>query len=382
MHPDSLAIISTVNLPATASTAFIGFTEKAQSLDSLSLFLQPTTVTSYPQYQQLFGQSTSDSLYLSESLQLYFKNGGTKAIIVSVGNFSDSSAGGTSVSARLQNGLEVIKQIDDVALIVSPDAVNLSLAEQTDHYQQLLNYCADSINKFAILDLNDPFGSLQSVNEFRTALGTNALEYGAAYSPWLVTIQGKSIPPSGAIAGIYAKNDQQRGVWKAPANYSVQAIQNLSYDYSDSEMEALTNDPLGNKSINGIKTFANRGTLVWGARTLNSNSEWKYVPARRFANSLQESVYDYLETLQNTENNSATWEMIDITISNFLNRYWREGAFPGSQPKESYFVNVGLGSTMTQTDIDKGQLKVIIGFATVKPAEFVVLPFQIQLNNN
>jgi phage tail sheath protein FI len=188
--------------------------------------------------------------------------------------------------------------------------------------------------------------------------------------------QATLIPPSGAIAGIYCDTDQYRGVWKAPANVSIASLSGVSDLITNQMQEDLNVDSKAGKSINAIRVFSGRGIMVWGARTLEGNSkEWRYVPVRRLFNYIEESVQKSTAWAVFSPNDGNTWIMIKSQIENFLYNLWRAGALAGSTPDAAYYVNVGLGVTMTADDILDGLLIVEIGLAAVRPAEFIVLRF-------
>jgi len=184
-----------------------------------------------------------------------------------------------------------------------------------------------------------------------------------------------TIPPSGAIAGIYSATDQYQGVWKAPANVSIASLSGVSDFITNQDQKTMNVSETG-KSINAIRAFSGKGILVWGARTLDGNSnEWRYVPVRRLFNYIEESVQKSTSWAVFSPNDGNTWIKIKSQIENFLNNLWRAGALAGSTPEKAYFVNVGLGITMTKEDINEGYLYVDIGLAAVRPAEFIVLRF-------
>ncbi|MEO9871530.1 phage tail sheath family protein [Ekhidna sp.] len=188
------------------------------------------------------------------------------------------------------------------------------------------------------------------------------------------------IPPSGAIAGIYAAVDGDRGVWKAPANVSLNGVIKPTLKIDDKDQESLNVDVNGGKSINAIRSFVGKGTLVWGARTLAGNdNEWRYVPVRRFFNMVEESVKKSTHWAVFEPNDANTWIKVKSMIENFLTGLWRDGALAGSSPDQAYFVNVGLGTTMTAQDILEGRMIIEIGMAAVRPAEFIVLRFSHKL---
>lgn len=182
-------------------------------------------------------------------------------------------------------------------------------------------------------------------------------------------------PPSGAVAGVYAAVDRTRGVWKAPANVSVADISGVAVKVNDQMQEDLNVTSTG-KSINAIRTFAGKGSLVWGARTLAGNdNEWRYVPVRRFFNMAEESIKKATEAFVFEPNDRGTWVRVRAMIENFLTVQWRQGALAGAVPQQAFFVKVGLGETMTAQDILEGRMIVEVGMAVVRPAEFIVLRF-------
>lgn len=272
--------------------------------------------------------------------------------------------------------------------------------------------------------------------QFRNNIGTNDLSYGAAYYPYVIAsyskdfsfnevvnqisnkapysdllttateestlpkeerqlkikgiiatdkeYQGKAaemeaemniLPPSGAIAGIICATDRTKGVWQAPANVSLAGVRSLSEDLTDDDQATMNIDSYG-KSINAIRKFTGKGLLVWGARTLDGNSnEWKYIPVRRLFNYIEESVQKSTSWAVFQPNDANTWVKIQCQIENFLTSLWRDGALAGSTPDKAFYVKVGLNETMTSDDILNGNLIVEIGLAAVRPAEFIVLKF-------
>lgn len=186
--------------------------------------------------------------------------------------------------------------------------------------------------------------------------------------------------PSGAMAGIYARVDRQRGVWKAPANVSVTGVEEPVVAISKPDQKGLNVDANTGKSINAIRQFAGKGNLVWGARTLAGNdNEWRYIPVRRLYIFVEESIKKATEFVVFEPNDAKTWLRVKTMIENFLSKLWRDGALAGAKPEEAYFVKVGLGETMTPLDILEGRMNVEIGLAAVRPAEFIILKFSHKL---
>ncbi|MBS1630602.1 MAG: phage tail sheath subtilisin-like domain-containing protein [Bacteroidetes bacterium] len=197
-------------------------------------------------------------------------------------------------------------------------------------------------------------------------------------SNWVAAIQQElgKLPPSGAVAGIYARVDEARGVWKAPANESLNSVTGPAYFVSADEQAGMNVDPIAGKSINIIRSFIGKGTLIWGARTLAGNdNEWRYVNVRRFFNMVEESSKNATEQFVFEPNDANTWVKVQGMIENFLTTLWRQGALQGAKPEHAFYVAVGLGKTMTALDILEGRMIVEIGMAVVRPAEFIILRF-------
>lgn len=188
------------------------------------------------------------------------------------------------------------------------------------------------------------------------------------------------LPPSCAMAGIYAKVDRERGVWKAPANVGVTSVIGPTLKITHADQEDLNVDPTAGKSINAIRVFAGKGTLVWGARTLAGNdNEWRYVNVRRLFNMIEESTQKATSFAVFEGNDATTWLKVKGMIESFLYGLWEQGALAGPTPESAYFVNVGLGTTMTTQDILEGRMIVEIGVAAVRPAEFIIIKFSHKL---
>jgi hypothetical protein len=195
--------------------------------------------------------------------------------------------------------------------------------------------------------------------------------YAAFYYPWIkvydsITKLYKPIPPGGHVAGIYARSDIERGVHKAPANEKVRGVKELEFQITKGEQDIL--NPRG---VNCIRFFPGRGIRVWGARTLSSNTLWKYINVRRLFIFIEESIEEGTQWVVFEPNDQKLWARVKQTITQFLTRVWRDGALMGSTPEEAFFVKCDR-TTMTQDDIDNGRLICIIGIAPVKPAEFVI----------
>ena len=188
------------------------------------------------------------------------------------------------------------------------------------------------------------------------------------------------LPPSGAVAGVYAKVDRERGVWKAPANVSLASVIGPTVKVTNEEQENLNVDSTAGKSINAIRSFIGKGTLIWGARTLAGNdNEWRYVPVRRLFNLIEESIQKATNFVVFESNSAITWLKVKTIAETYLDGIWRQGALAGASQQEAYFVSVGLGQTMTEQDILEGRMVVEIGVSAVRPAEFIILRFSHKL---
>ncbi|MGZ3884129.1 MAG: phage tail sheath family protein [Bacteroidia bacterium] len=186
--------------------------------------------------------------------------------------------------------------------------------------------------------------------------------------------------PSGTMVGIYSRVDNARGVWQSPANVGVLDVDQLSVLVTDAQQQDLNIDSTSGKSINAIRKFNGRGNVVWGARTLAGNdNEWRYINVRRLFIMIEESVKNATEFVVFEPNTANTWQRVKGMIDAFLTDLWRDGALAGAVPSDAFFVQVGLGTTMTADDILNGIMNVRIGIAAVRPAEFIILQFSHKL---
>jgi len=217
-----------------------------------------------------------------------------------------------------------------------------------------------------------PNGNFTTVASMR---GDN--EYDAVYQQIVQELRNLPfiIPPSPAVAGVYAKVDDQRGVFKAPANATVAAVIQATTKIDDALQEGMNVHPSG-KAVNPIRTVTDRGLVVWGARTLDANNlDFRYVNVRRFFNFVEESVKKAMYRFVFEPNDANTWASARAAIENFLTVQWEAGALQGAKADDAFFVQVGLGQTMNPNDILEGKLKIRIGMAVVRPAEFIILEF-------
>jgi phage tail sheath protein FI len=264
-----------------------------------------------------------------------------------------------------RTGIRALEDIDEIAIVAAPGIWS------TEVQNGLINQCAELKDRFAILDPRDRL-SVQQVMAFREPLDTN---YAALYHPWIqmrdvTTRRPLDVPPSGHIAGVYVRSDDERGVHKAPANEVVRSIIGLSDDINKREQDLL--NPIG---INALRSFPNRGFRVWGSRTLSSIPEWRYVPVRRLFIFIEESIKQGTSWVVFEPNGPDLWARVRQAVTNFLNTQWRAGALLGASQDEAFFVTCDR-STMSQDDLDNGRLIIEVGIAPIRPAEFVIFRFR------
>jgi len=191
---------------------------------------------------------------------------------------------------------------------------------------------------------------------------------------------GVELTPAAAIAGVYASVDNSRGVWKAPANVSLNYVKAPMINITDDEQDDLNIDVTDGKSINAVRSFIGKGTKVWGARTLSGNdNEWKYINVRRFFNMVEESIKKSTAWAVFEPNDINTWTKVRAMIENYLIMKWKDGALAGAKPNDAFYVRVGLGTTMSAVDVLEGRMIIEIGLAAVRPAEFIVVKFSHKL---
>ena len=243
----------------------------------------------------------------------------------------------------------------------------------------------DAMYKFGV----DMSNILSSIVEDAESIKDNLAKIAFDNNPLLQNIVNETlkelakVPASGAVSGVYAMVDNQRGVWKAPANVSLASVSRPVVKIDDAQQEDLNVDVISGKSVNAIRSFTGKGTLVWGARTLAGNdNEWRYVSVRRFFNMVEESVRNATGWAVFEPNDASTWIRVKAMIENYLNNLWKAGAMAGASGDQAYFVNVGLGTTMSQVDILEGRMNIEIGMAVVRPAEFIVLKFSHKLQES
>jgi len=386
----------------TSVAAFIGFAAQGP-------VNEPTLITNWSQFKETFGDFMAGS-YLAHAVYGYFYNGGGTAFVVRVpgGAEEQSNAGATAappktegagekatkpepkkkpakvtVSAKTfigdadtRTGLGGLEAVDEVTMVVVPDLMAAfqagALKEEDVKAVQsaMLAHCEKMKYRFAILDPLPGF-SPQQVKTWRMEKAGYDSKYGALYYPWIAVSDPLGngtimVPPSGHMAGIYARSDTERGVHKAPANEIVRGAIGLELQITKGEQDVL--NPVG---VNCIRTFPGRGIRVWGARTISSDPSWRYVNVRRLFNFVEASIELGTQWVVFEPNDVDLWERVKRDITAFLTLVWRDGALFGNTPSEAFYVK--CDEELNPPEVrDAGMLIVEIGMAPVKPAEFVV----------
>jgi len=335
---------------------------------------EPILVTNWSQFTKHFGDF-QDSEYLAHAVYGFFNNGGGRAFICNVGTLDDAKEAdkkgakpaskaslyiGKDRGPGTRTGLKAFEDIEEINVVCAPG--------QTDPAVQdaLLSHCENMRYRFAILDCPETIekGGVDKLPKPRDS------KYGAYYFPWVEVydpVKGNIYqPPSGYMAGVYARTDGERGVHKAPANELVRGALGLKYTITKGEQ-----DILNPKGINCIRDFPNRGIRVWGARTVSSDASWRYVNVRRLFNMVEQSIELGTQWVVFEPNDQRLWKRVTRDISAFLLRLWRQGALFGKTPEEAFYVKCDEETNPPEV-IDAGQLIVEIGMCPVKPAEFVI----------
>lgn len=433
--------VPTVMPAATCRPLFISYSAKATDLTGRDLSKsERMSIASLAEFEQCFGQGPREIMrlmldmhgqivtregyspfYLHACVQQYFANGGDLCEILSLGSFPDAPD-----EAAFSNAIGQLPASPSFTMVAMPDAVSLPALPQLQ--QQLLAYCQQQSHCLAILDI--PYCNhttlTTTVDDFRQQIGDRYLRYGAAFLPWLEVINPgtqsmahleikytpgvanawsqyhkatklqssllrkrlqespgnihRMIPPSGTIMGLFQANARNRGLWKIPSPAEIQGIRSLSVSINEQQQETLNIDPQTGKSINAIRRFSGRGIRLWGGRTLAGNdSESRYISVTLTTGFIKASLEQCLSAHRFTSNDTKVWAAIRQSFETFLHTLWREGALQGSKPEHAFFVRIGLGQTMTAADVAAGRMSIDVGFALVRPAEFIILKLQHQL---
>lgn len=367
----------------TSIVGFIGIAPDADAHTNKAI-----AITSWLQFLKEFASDKTESTHLAQAVFGFFQNGSGLCYVVNIGkngSIADSGKAG-------REGVSVLETIDEIAIVAAPGYTDAA------SYEAILSHCEKMKDRVAILDAPREINSLDDLTKVATpsskqksqddeketsgknngkAQGARARKsdkgFGAYYFPWIV-IQDPlspknmvSAPPSGHIAGVYARVDSARGVHKAPANESLNGALDLRYRVTREEQGNLNIN-----SVNCIRFFPGQGIRVWGARTLaDSGSEWRYINVRRLFNMIEESIARSTSWVVFEPNDATLWNSIKRDVSSFLTMLWRQGALKGATPEEAFFVKCDA-ETNPPDVIDAGMVVTVIGIAPVKPAEFVI----------
>lgn len=347
---------------------------------------EPIPVANWSQFTKHFG-GFEHSPHLAQSVYQWFANGGGMAFISLVGRPEEaakeaapakegeapkdkkakapvaSKAGlyiGEDGGPGKRTGLHAFNPIKDISLVVAPGQTDPAI------HDAVLTHCEVMRDRFAILDAPEELG--QSLDQMYRPRDSS---YGAYYFPWIqvfdpVAKQNKFIPPSGAVAGLYARVDSERGVHKAPANELIRGALGLKYSLTSAE-QALLNP----RGINLIRDMGDRGIRVWGARTLSTDPEWRYINVRRLFLVIEQSIMAGTQWCVFEPNDQNLWKKIVRNVRAYLLNVWRSGALFGETPEQAFYVKCDSETNPPEL-IDLGQVNIEIGIAPVKPAEFVI----------
>ena len=279
-----------------------------------------------------------------------------------------------------RKGIEGLTIADDVTMVAVPDLITatsdgngtVDLETWKAVQTALIGHCEGQANRMAILDA-PPGLNPQQMRDWRSGVAMYDSMFAAMYYPWIRVANplptGEktiTIPPSGHVAGVWARNDETRGVWKAPANEVIRGVVDVEMPLTKPEQGLL--NPIG---VNCIRPFGVRGIRIWGGRTLSSDTSWTYLNVRRLFNMVETTIMDGTQWVVFEPNDMMLWERVKRTITAYLRTLWREGALFGATPDEAFYVKCDA-ETNPPESIDLGRLIVEVGIAPVKPAEFVI----------
>lgn len=340
---------------------------------------EAVAINNWSQFVREFAPEGTASTPLSHAVFGFFQNGGGRCYVVNVGD------GPLAGSGRTRVGLDVLEQIDEIAIVAAPGYTDAAA------YDAVISHCEKLHDRVGILDAPETVDNVMQLTQAAVASAPKrgAKEdqpapaglrprqsdggFAAVYFPW-ITVRDPlaagelvNVPPSGHLAGVWARSDSVRGVHKAPANEPIRGALNLTYQVTREEQGELNQS-----GVNCIRLFGSEGIRVWGARTVASGaSEWRYLNVRRLFNMIEESIAQSTRWIVFEPNDRPLWHAIRRDIGAFLTRLWREGALMGATPEEAFFVKCDE-ETNPPENIDAGIVVAVIGIAPVKPAEFIV----------
>jgi phage tail sheath protein FI len=359
---------------STDITGFVGFTKRGP--------YRPWLVTSAAEFEKIFGAPVSPGQgFLPYAVRGFFNNGGHKAYIARVGRGSNAKVaacefiGYRKAKPSQRRGLAALAEIAEISMLVLPELAHTRVRTSSRRSIVAAAVAQCEARRDRIVFIDAPAGA-RDLGRSDPIIANIKSGYAAVYGPWLEVPAGKrapaiSLPASGHVSGVYARGDNERGPWKAPAGMEaeVRGIIGPSLSLSEKELQSLVDG-----RVNAIADFrgAGRGIVLWGARSRSVDPEWKYVNIRRLAIFIEVSIDRGLQWAVFEPNGEALWANVRTTISDFLLNEWQRGALQGAKPEHAFFVRCDR-STMTQEDIDNGRLICQIGIAPIKPAEFVVI---------
>ncbi len=357
---------------AVGVPAFLGFPANAVPISQAQPLLQ------WSEYQAYFGREANGS-YLASAVRGFFENGGQLCYVVAL------AGPPVNVDQTLEAGLAALDALDDVDLVAVPDLVRLlqplvatlplsqvvppSIGDLVRLQQRVIDNCETRGGRFALLDAPADTDVYSLLSRHREQLsGTSA----ALYYPWLLVGNSdqagiRAVPPCGHIAGVYATTDRTVGVFKAPANVSLQGVLDLSRAVSDSDQ-----DLLNGKGVNALRVFPGRGIRVWGARTISSDPIWRYVSVRRLVITAGRWIERNLAPMAFESNDSRLWTRIVRELTHYFNGLFEAGAIKGRAATEAFFVKCDA-DTNPPDSREAGLVITEIGLAPVVPNEFVVI---------
>ncbi len=367
-------IVSSGNKPiesvGSSTAAFIGQATQGP-IDKAML------VTSFAQYQKLYG-GVAEGGNLAHAVYGYFLNGGSKCFINNVGAAKEGQTAdevaalikGEDKGPARRTGLCAFKGIEEISLVAAPGHTSSSV------HQMLSDHAAECGDRMAILDGIEDLGETQ-LHEFPRV---GDARDSALYWPWIGVFDESTkkvtmVPPSGHVMGVIARVDSDRGVHKAAANETIRGALGLKYSLTRSEQSLL--NPRG---INLIRDFDDMGIRIYGARTLSADPEWKYLNVRRLFQVAKQSITKGTEWVVFEPNNEQLWGAIARNIRAYLKTLYNDGALKGKTPEEAFYVRCDA-TTNPPENIDLGIVTIEIGIAPVKPAEFIQINIQQQLEN-
>ncbi len=348
---------------ATGVPVFLGLTAKGALNKAIELTL-------WPHFREYFGEALEGS-YLADAVHGFFQNGGTRCYVLSLGNSVDSF-----ILDSLQDGLNVLQDMDTVDLVCAPDIMLKSLAEVVLMQTEVLLHCEKMNDRFAILDSLSGLETEAIIGQKNGLVGRN----GALYFPWIKAFaatqvqKGRALsgeirymPPCGHIAGIYAGTDLRVGPHKAPANAMLEGVVNLQVNISDS-----VHGSLNERGINCLRAMPGRGIRIWGARTLTSALNPDYVNVRRVIMTTSRWLERFMVSFTFEQNDFLLWMRIEREVSTYLNQLFRQGALKGVSQQQAFYIKCNE-ETNPQEVRDAGQVVTEIGIAPAVPSEFIVV---------